>query len=147
VEQLGYAPKPVAVVAGWAGALAALGWALLTDDVPGRVIALAAVGLLGTLALVGTVVRPRLAMDSDGLRVGRLRGARYWPWSSVHRVEVVTGGRFGRRVGMLELDAVDPDGTEQLVVLTALDLGADPVEVAAELDRVRARPGRDRRSS
>jgi len=129
------------VVAGWMGAVAALGWALLTDDLPGRVIALAAVGLLSMLALVGTVVRPRLATDADGLRVGRLRGARYWPWSAVHRVEVVTSGRFSRRVGMLEIDAVDPDGTERLVVLTALDLGADPVDVAAELDRVRARWG------
>ncbi len=142
MEQLGYAPKPVVVGAGWMGALAALGWALLTDDPPGRVIALAAVGLLGTLALVGTAVRPRLAMDADGLRVGRLGGTRYWPWSAVHRVEVGTSGRFGRRVGMLEIDAVDPDGTERLVVLTALDLGVDPVDVAAELDRFR-----DRRSS
>ena len=141
MEQLRYAPKPVVVVAGWMGAVAALGWALLTDDPPGRVIALAAVGLLSMLALVGTVVRPRLATDPNGLRVGRLRGARYWPWPAVHRVEVVTSGRFGRRVGMLEIDAVDPDGTERLVVLTALDLGADPVEVAAELDRVRARWG------
>ncbi len=141
MEQLRYAPKPMVVVAGWMGAVAALGWALLTDDLPGRVIALAAVGLLSMIALVGTVVRPRLATDADGLRVGRLRGARYWPWSAVHRVEVVTSGRFSRRVGMLEIDAVDPDGTERLVVLTALDLGADPVEVAAELDRVRARWG------
>ena len=142
MEQLGYAPKPVVVVAGWVGAVAALGWMLLIDDLPGRVMALAAVGLLGTLALLGTAVRPRLAMDADGLRVGRLRGTRYWPWSAVHRVEVVTSGRFGRRVGMLEIDAVDPDGTERLVVLTALDLGADPVEVAAELDRVRDRRSR-----
>ena len=142
MEQLGYAPKPVVVVAGWVGAVGALGWVLLTDDLPGRVIALAAVGLLGTLALVGTAVRPRLAIAADGLRVGRLRGTRYWPWSAVHRVEVVTSGRFGRRVGMLEIDAVDPAGTERLVVLTALDLGADPVEVAAELDRVRDRRSR-----
>ena len=142
MEQLGYAPKPVVVVAGWVGAVGALGWVLLTDDLPGRVIALAAVGLLGTLALVGTAVRPRLAIAADGLRVGRLRGTRYWPWSAVHRVEVVTSGRFGRRVGMLEIDAVDTDGTERLVVLTALDLGADPVEVAAELDRVRDRRSR-----
>lgn len=142
MEQLGYAPKPVVVVAGWVGAVGALGWVLLTDDLPGRVIALAAVGLLGTLALVGTAVRPRLAIAADGLRVGRLRGTRYWPWSAVHRVEVVTSGRFGRRVGMLEIDAVDPDGTERLVVLTALDLGADPVEVAAEVERVRDRRSR-----
>ena len=142
MEQLGYAPKPVVVVAGWVGAVAALGWVLLIDDLPGRVMALAAVGLLGTLALVGTAVRPRLAITADGLRVGRLRGTRYWPWPAVHRVEVVTSGRFGRRVGMLEIDAVDPDGTERLVVLTALDLGADPVEVAAELDRVRDRRSR-----
>lgn len=141
MEQLGYSPKPVVVVAVWAGTLAALGWGLLTDDPTGRVMALAAVGLLGTLALVGSTARPRLAMDADGLRVGRVRGTWYWPWSAVHRVQVVTSGRFGRRVRMLEIDAVDPDGTERLVVLTALDLGADPVDAAAELNRVRDRPG------
>lgn len=142
MQQVGYAPKPVSVIAGWVGAVAALGWALVTDDPPGRVIAIAAVGLLGMLALVGTTVRPRLAADADGLRVGRLSGARRWPWSAVHRIEVVAGRRFGRRVGMLEIDALDPDGTERLVVLTALDLGADPYQVAAELDRISAGRGR-----
>lgn len=138
MEQFEYAPKPVVVIAGWVGAVAALGWALVTDDPPGRVIAIAAVGLLGVLALVGTAMRPRLAADADGLRVARLGGVRQWPWSAVLRVEVVASSRFGRRVGMLEIDALDPDGTERLVVLTALDLGADPYEVAAELDRISA---------
>ncbi|MGI9064375.1 MAG: PH domain-containing protein [Pseudonocardiaceae bacterium] len=130
------APKPFVVAAAWVGAGCAACWALLTTDPPARVIALAAVGLLGSAALIGTLVRPRLVADTDGLRVGRIGGSRRWPWPAVRRVEVVSTRRFGRRTGMLEIDAVDPDGTEHLVVLTALDLGADPYEVAEELGRI-----------
>jgi hypothetical protein len=36
---------------------------------------------------------------------------------------------------MLELDVVEPDGTERLLVFGRLDLGDDPVDVA---DAVRA---------
>ncbi len=138
------APKPSVVAAAWAGAVSAACWALLTTDPTARVLAVAAVGLLGVLALVGTLVRPRLAADADGLRAGRFAGVRSWAWSDVRRVEVVSTRRFGRRTGMLEIDAVDPDGTERLVVLTALDLGADPYAVAAEIARVSGRPSGER---
>jgi len=136
------APKPFVVAAAWVGAGCAACWALLTTDPPARVIALAAVGLLGCAALLGTLVRPRLSADTDGLRVGRLGGSRRWAWPDVRRVQVVASRRFGRRTGMLEIDAVDPDGTERLVVLTALDLGADPADVAAELERISGRTRR-----
>lgn len=134
------APKPFVVVAAWLGACVAACWALLATDPPARLLAVAAVGLLGVFALVGTVIRPRLAADADGLRASRFAGTRSWAWSDVRRVEVVSTRRFGRRTGMLEIDAVDPDGTEHLVVLTALDLGADPDAVAAEIAEVRRRP-------
>ncbi|MGH4014205.1 MAG: PH domain-containing protein [Pseudonocardiaceae bacterium] len=139
---LHYAPKPLAVLLTWMAMLTALGWAVATSDPVGRLLAFAAVGLLGSLALIATVARPRLAADRDELQVGRLRGSRRWPWRAVHRIEVVRTRRLGRDSSVLELDVVDPDGTERLVVLTRLDLGADPVLVAQELRELSGRPGR-----
>jgi hypothetical protein len=120
-----YAPKLLAVVAAWLGVGVAAGWAVLASDAESRLLAVAAVGLLGMLALLGTALRPRLAADSDGIYLGRLRGTRHWPWESVRRIEVVTSHRFGRRVGALELE-LDDGEQERLVVLTTLDLGVDP---------------------
>lgn len=137
VERVRYAPKPVAVGAAWAGACAAVAWVVLTTDPASRVLAVAAIGLLGTLALLGTAVRPRLAADADGIRLGALRGARYWPWEAVHRVDVVTGRRLGRQVGVLELD-LDDGVHDKLVVLTTLDLGADPRDAADALHALAA---------
>lgn len=131
-----YAPNPVAVGAAWVGAGAAGAWAVLTADPAGRVLGTAAVLLLGALALAGTVARPRLLADRDGVRLARLTGARRWSWRQVSRVEVVDSRRLGRRTGVLELDVADDRG-EQLVVLTRLDLDADPVDVAGELGALR----------
>lgn len=136
---LRFAPKPLAVVVAWVALVVALAWALVTADPVGRVLAIVAVLLLGVLALIGTAVRPRLAADRGGLRVGRLRGARYWTWPDVQRIEVVRTRRLGRESRVLELDVRDPDGTEHLLVFTQLDLGADPVDVAAELRALSSR--------
>lgn len=136
-EELRYAPQPVAVLLAWAGALTALAWVVYTTDPAGRVLALAAVLLLSALALVGTVARPRLAADRDGLRVGRLRGARRWPWRDVQQIEVIHTRRLGRASRTLEIDVVDPDGKEQLIVLSRLDLGADPVDAGHRLQQLR----------
>ncbi len=134
-----FAPKLPAVVAAWVGAGAAACWAVLATDGPSRVLAVAAIGLLGMLALLGTTLRPRLAADVDGIYLGRLRGTRHWPWQAVRRMEVVTSHRLGRQVGMLELD-LDDGEQERLVVLTTLDLGVDPRD-AEEALRALA-PGR-----
>lgn len=122
---MSFAPKVVGVVAAWTGAALGAGWAVLAADPASRVLAVAATALLGVLALLGTALRPRLAADVDGIHLGGLRGTRHWPWTAVRRIEVVTSHRFGRQVGMLELD-LDDGRQERLVVLTALDLGADP---------------------
>lgn len=128
-----WSPKPGYPVAAWVGVALAAAWLLNTDDPAGRVLAVAAVVLLGALAAHATLVRPRLAADSAGLRLGGWRRSRAWPWSAVHRVVVVGHRRFGREVRVLELDLVSDDGRERLVVLTALDLGADPSDVAETL--------------
>ncbi|MGH3903883.1 MAG: PH domain-containing protein [Pseudonocardiaceae bacterium] len=139
---LRYSPKPLAVVLAWVAWLAAVSWAITTSDPIGRVLAVAGVALLGSLALIATVARPRLAADRDGIQVGRLRGALRWPWRDVHRIEVLCTRRLGRDSRVLELEAVDPDGTERLIVLTRLDLGTDPALVAQALREVSAGPGR-----
>ncbi|MGH4027007.1 MAG: PH domain-containing protein [Pseudonocardiaceae bacterium] len=139
---LRYAPKPLAVVLAWLALLAAVSWAITTSDPGGRVLAVAAVVLLGSLALISTVARPRLAADRDGIQVGRLRGALRWAWRDVHRIEVFRTRRLGRDSSVLELEAVDPDGTERMFVLTRLDLGADPHLVAQALREISAAPGR-----
>lgn len=139
VYAVSYAPKLLVVVAAWAGAGIAAGWAVLATDAPSRLLAVAAVGLLGVLALLGTVLRPRLAADADGIYLGRLRGVRHWPWEAVWRMEVVSSNRMGRRVGMLELD-LDDGAQERLIVLTTLDLGVDPRDAEDALRALAAGP-------
>lgn len=132
VDAVWYAPKPVGVVGAWVATGLAIGWAVLAADAPTRLFAVAAVGMVGMLALLGTVLRPRLAADADGIRLGRLRGTAHWPWEAVRRIEVVTSHRLGRRVGMLELE-LDDGEQERLVVFTALDLGVDPHDAEGAL--------------
>jgi len=125
------------VIATWAGAVVAALLAVLTTDPPGRLFAAVAALALGAAALFGTVARPRFAADSDGVAVRTLLGVRRWPWSRVHRLRVVRHRRLGREVPMLELDAIEPDGSERLVVLGRLDLGAHPDEVLGAVQAVR----------
>lgn len=136
-DALHWSTKPAFPVAAAAGAVLAAGWLLLTADPAARVLAAAAVALLGVLAAQSALVRPRLAADGHGVRLGGWRGARSWPWPAVQRVAVVAHRRFGREVRMLELDLDVGDGSDRLVVLTALDLGADPRDVADALERRR----------
>jgi hypothetical protein len=93
---------------------------------------------LALAALFGTRARPRLRADADGVTVGGLIRRRHVPWPQVRGVHARPVRRLGRDSTMLELDVVDPDGTERLLVFGLLDLGADPVDVA-EAVRV-ARP-------
>jgi hypothetical protein len=117
----------------WAGAAAAAVWCTLlvrTDDVPGLLLAAGATVGLAAGALYGTRARPRLRAGDDGVTVGGLVGRRRIPWSQVRGVQARAVRRLGRDSTMLELDVVDPDGTERLLVFGRLDLGEDPVDVA-----------------
>jgi hypothetical protein len=136
VQQQTWSPPPPLVALGWALAAAALGWLLATPDPAGRLLAGVAAAALGLLALHGTVARPRLAADVEGVEVRGLRVSRRWAWPQLE-VRLVRVRRLGREVAMLELDGYDRDGVEQLVVLGRLDLGADPEEVADELAALR----------
>jgi Bacterial PH domain len=125
------------VITGWLAAAVAVVSAVLADDPPGRLLGVIAAAFLGAAALFGTVARPRLAVDDVEVAVRGLLGIRRWPWSRVHRLRVVRHRRLGREVAMLELDVMDADGSERLVVLGRLDLGAHPDDVLAEVQAVR----------
>lgn len=133
--ELTWSPDPAAVGVAWALSAAAVVAALLVDDVRGSVLLVVAAALLGLLALFGTVARPRLAADHGGVSVRGLTGRRHWRWSEVN-VRLVRTRRLGRDSAAVELDA-DNAEPPALVLLGRLDLGADPVDVAEALVRLR----------
>ncbi|PKW13501.1 PH domain-containing protein [Saccharopolyspora spinosa] len=119
------------ITCGWALAAAAAAWWLLAESPVDRLFIGVLVLALAATAAHGSICRPRLRADLDGVTVRGLRGPRHWPWPAV-TIRVRHDRRFGRTVQALELDA-EPE----LVVLTRLDLGADPQEVADELRALR----------
>ncbi len=129
-----WSPSPGLVGLAWAGAVAALGWCVLvatTGDRAGLLIAAVTAVGLGVAALHGTRARPRLRVDGSGVTVGSLSAVRHHPWTRVSGVRVLPVRRLGRTSTLLEIDVVEPDGTERLLVFGRLDLDADPDDVAA----------------
>ncbi|MFB9906578.1 PH domain-containing protein [Allokutzneria oryzae] len=132
-----WAPPAVLVGLAWVLAIAGLTWVFLARDTPSQVFAGVTAALLGIAGLYGTVARPRLAADAEGIVVRGLTGARSWSWPEL-TPRVHSSRRFGRTTWVLEIDVEQHDGAETLLVFTRLDLGADPVEVADELRVLRA---------
>ncbi len=124
-----WAPHPGLVAISWVLAAASITWAILADDRPGQVLLAVAALTLVLAGLFGSIARPRLVADPDGITVRSLVGRRHWPWAEVN-VRLMRTRRFGREIATVEIDA-DPD----LVVLTRIELGADPVDV---VDAIRA---------
>jgi hypothetical protein len=127
-----WSPSAGLVGVAWTGAVAAAVWCtqlIGTADVPGLLLAAAATVGLVLAALYGTRARPRLRADGDGVAVRGLT-TRTVPWSQIRDVRAQAVRRWGRDSTMLELDVVEPDGTERLLVFGRLDLGDDPVDVA-----------------
>lgn len=136
-EASAWSPSPALVGMAWVLAAAALAATVFSGPPTGRFLTGVAALALLLFALFGTVARPRLSADADGLTVRRLFGRRTWPWGSV-RITVSSTRRFGRQVSLLELEGHDRDDEdgETLVVLGWLDLGTEPAGVA---DALRAR--------
>lgn len=105
--------------------------AFLDPDPGGRLLLGGAAILLVLLALVDTVVRPRLAVDDTGVTVRTMGGRLVLPWARA-QIRVVTRRRLGQRQRTLEVD----DG-EALAVLGRRELGTDPQSVADEITRLR----------
>jgi hypothetical protein len=130
-----WAPLPGVVALAWGLAAVGLVTALLSGENPARLL----MGLVAVLGVVlgtyGTIVRPRLSVDGAGLHVRTLTGVQHFPWHEVKIRPVVTR-RLGREGHSLELDWEHGED-EHLVVLTWLDLGADPRDVAEVLHALR----------
>lgn len=80
--------------------------------------------------------RPRLSADACGVTVrGTLHTYRLEHGQL--RVLVRRTNRLGREGLLLELDGIDTGGEERLLLLGRFDLGADPADVLAQLERLR----------
>lgn len=121
-------PSPAIAALVVVGALLASAAALVVDDTPGRFL----VGFAALVALTAAGLslrqRPRLeVLPGDvGIAATRLFGRREFPRHALRRVRIVEYPRWGRRVPMLEIDTVDPQGTENLMIFGRWDLGVDP---------------------
>jgi hypothetical protein len=135
VTTTNWSPQSGAVGTAWAGGVVTLALAVLAEENTGRLLLGLAAVLLLFLALYGTIARPRLTADDTGLAVRGLTGRRHWPWHDV-TVRLVHSRRLGRDSQSLELDCRSGED-EHLIVLTRLDLGTDPVEVADVLHALR----------
>ncbi|WP_430334947.1 PH domain-containing protein [Rhodococcus sp. ACT016] len=123
-----------AVAALAAGAVVMIAAALLLGlDAPGRFLAAIAAIALSVLAGLGARQRPKLAIVQRGgvpaIAATRVRGRRVYARDAIARIRIVRYPRMGRRVPMLEIDALDPDGTERLLIFGRWDLGTDPMVV------------------
>ncbi|MFD4671975.1 PH domain-containing protein [Lentzea sp. NPDC058450] len=123
-------PAPLVATA-WVVAAALAVATLIADDNAGRLLIGLATLLVAFLAAFASLARPRLTADASGLVVRGLGSKTHLPWHEV-KVKLQTTRRLGREQQTLELDAED-----RLVVLTRLDLGADPEEVAGVLHALR----------
>ncbi|GHH35414.1 hypothetical protein GCM10017774_20470 [Lentzea cavernae] len=123
-------PAPLVAIA-WVAALALAFATFIADDNAGRLLIGLATLLVSYLAAFGSIARPRLTADADGLAVRGFASTTLLPWHEV-KVKLQTTRRLGREQQSLELDADD-----RLVVLTRLDLGVDPEEVAGVLHALR----------
>lgn len=133
-----WSTAPAAVAAAGAGAVVFLVLAVLAPDAAGRLLLGLAVLGLTVSAVLGVRLRPRLTVDGGGLTVRGVTGTLRLTWSEVEQVEVVRTRRLGREVPVLEISPRDTEErTGALVVLTRLDLGAEPQDVHDRLLAVR----------
>ena len=124
---------PIGLVAtGWVLAAATALWWVLADSGPDRLFVTVVLLVLTATSGFATLCRPRLSADAEGVTVRGLRGRRTWPWPGLV-VRIDRSKRLGRTVEVLELDT--PEG--ELTVLTKLDLGEEPEQVAQALNALR----------
>ncbi|MER7010476.1 PH domain-containing protein [Saccharopolyspora sp. NPDC000359] len=114
------------VVTGWALTAAAAAWWFAAESAVDRLFVGVLVLAFAAASAHATLCRPRLSANRGGITVRGVGGRRHWPWSALS-VRVRRHRRFGHEVQSLELDA------DVLVILTRLDLGADPQDVADAL--------------
>ena len=120
-----WGPRPAAIAAvGLLGALMAVGCATLAVDPPGKFLSGVAAAGLVVFALGSWRARPRLALTLGGLVYHGWLTTRTVTHADLERIRITEFRRLGRRVQLLEIDT-----TTDLIVLSRLDLGADPLSV------------------
>ncbi|HEX4222098.1 MAG TPA: PH domain-containing protein [Pseudonocardiaceae bacterium] len=135
-RQAQWSPRPALVVIGWLAALALLATTVFSGLPETRLFTGVATIAFVLAAGYGTLLRPKLHADADGMVVRLLNGRLHLPWHST-RISVARTRRLGRTVALLELDGRDDLGEEQLVVLGWLELGTDPDDVLEVLRALR----------
>lgn len=131
-EGVQFSPRRAETGLAVVGGLALLGLAPTLDAVGLLFLGAAGIFLLG-LALLDTLLRPRLRADADGLTARTMSRQVGGPWAVV-TVRVRPTRRFGVTARTLELDI-----GEALVVLGRRELGADPADVGPALEALRGR--------
>ena len=130
---LRWSTPPAAVAAlSLAGIGLAVMAAVAVPDAAGRVLVGFAALIVLTTVVLALRQRPRLEVlpEGTGIAATRLTGRREFPRAALQRVRIVEYPRFGRRVPMLEIDALDPStGAENLMIFGRWDLGTDPRNV------------------
>jgi hypothetical protein len=128
---------PVAQVVLKAGAAAAFALlaVLSVDDRPFLLLAGIATAGLAALALRDVLAPVRVAADAEGVTVVTgFAGRRRLPWPAVTALRVDERQRLLLHTRLLEIET---EG--DLHLFSAFDLGEDVRDVAAELERLRAR--------
>jgi hypothetical protein len=105
----------------------------VTGDRGGLVLFALAALAVGAFAAHASLVRPRLAADTEGLVARTLSGTHRLPWAQT-RTRLRTTRRLGRDGVTLEIEQDD-----ELYVFGWLDLGEDPRDVLDVLSTLRAR--------
>lgn len=119
-----------------AGGLGAVAAGLLAGDP----LALLLTGLLALLIIPSGVLqllrRPLLEVVDGDLALRRISAVEFIPRSAVAEVRALGFPRWGLRHHQMRLEYVDDRGREQLEVFTRMDMGADPRDVVATLERL-----------
>lgn len=131
-----WAPQAPLVGIGWVLTAIAAVFAVVGSDPGGRVLLTIAALMLATISLFGTLARPRLRADAEGVTVRGLFSKRSWTWPEV-RIRLAHGRRLGRVSSTVELTVLHDDG---LIVFGRLDLGEDPADVVEQLQALRPWP-------
>jgi hypothetical protein len=127
-----WAPRPALIVVGWVGVVLALAGVVGYHDRRGQLLFGIAALVLAAAATHGTLLRPRLTADRDGLRIRRIGGQIRLAWPAT-RTRLRTARRLGRDTATLEIES-----GEQLFVFGWLELGTDPREVLDVLSCLRS---------
>lgn len=141
-ETLTWGVRPIVLAVGAALTVFAAAWIVLARNSEDRVVATTATVVLGLATLAGLRLRRRLAASSEGLTITGLLDARIVRWGSIRSMSAPARRRRRLRSVSLEIDLAD----DRLIILSKLELGTDPAQVATALHRLWSHSSSGRRS-